>query len=142
MKNNVADFATHSAAISSLRDRVFVQEQHVPPELETDGLDPQCRHAVIFVQGGLVATGRLTPDGHLGRIAVAKPFRGQGFGAQLVAALEQAARTAEMGEVELAAQLAAIPFYEKLGYRGYGATFMDAGIEHIHMNKVLNTDSQ
>ena len=142
MPINVTDFATHSAAISSLREQVFVVEQHVPLEREQDGLDPQCQHAVIFVQDELVATGRLMPDGHLGRIAVAKPYRGRGFGVQVIEALEQAAREARISEVELAAQLEAAPFYEKLGYRGYGETFMDAGIEHIHMNKVLNTDPQ
>ena len=142
MANNVTAFAAHRGAISALRERVFVQEQHVPRELEQDGLDPQCQHAVIFVQDELVATGRLTPDGHLGRIAVARAFRGQGYGAQVVAALEQAARTAQLGEVALAAQLASIPFYHKLGYRCFGTTFVEAGIEHIHMSKVLNTAPQ
>lgn len=140
MKCSLTDFATHGAAIAALRKEVFVIEQQVPLELEQDGFDPQCRHAVLFLQDTLIATGRITPLGHLGRIAVAKALRGRGHGARIVAALESAAREMGLDRVTLAAQVAAIPFYENLGYRGYGEFFLDAGIEHLHMEKVfINT---
>ena len=39
-----ADWASEQAQISAIRQQVFVMEQHVPPELEWDGLDETATH--------------------------------------------------------------------------------------------------
>ncbi|HUG78190.1 MAG TPA: GNAT family N-acyltransferase, partial [Burkholderiales bacterium] len=58
-----------------LRFAVFVQEQGVPVEIELDELDAGCLHALAFQGNRAVGTGRLLPDGHIGRMAVLKPWR-------------------------------------------------------------------
>ncbi|HDU1156663.1 TPA: GNAT family N-acetyltransferase, partial [Listeria monocytogenes] len=39
--------------------------------------------------------------------------------------------------LKLGAQVTAIPFYEKLGYKTCSGLFLDAGIEHKEMKKTL-----
>jgi predicted GNAT family N-acyltransferase len=128
-------FAEQRQRIMQVRYAVFVKEQGVPAELEQDDQDPVCRHALLLLDGRPVATGRLEADGHIGRIAVVRPMRGKGLGSRVVAFLEDLARARGLRRVYLGAQVPAIPFYEKLGYRCYGAEFLDAGIVHRHMEK-------
>ena len=55
------------AAASRIRYAVFVEEQGVPVEIELDEHDAQCIHALAFDGGAALGTGRLLPDGHIGR---------------------------------------------------------------------------
>src|SRR5262245_36341553 len=72
----------------AIRYSVFVEEQGVPVELEWDDMDAQSWHALAFAENGMpVATGRLLPDGHIGRMAVLKAARGTGTGARVLDAL-------------------------------------------------------
>ena len=58
------------AHASPIRFTVFVEEQGVPREIELDEQDALSIHAVAFDDRQPVATGRLLPDGHIGRRAV------------------------------------------------------------------------
>ena len=72
----------------SLRVEVFVVEQGVPIELEWDEADEVSTHAVAYDEAGqVIATGRLLPDGHIGRMVVRKSARGNGIGSEVLAAL-------------------------------------------------------
>lgn len=117
-----------------LRVEVFVIEQGVPFELEWDEGDEVSIHAVAYDESGqAIATGRLLPDGHIGRMAVRKSARGQGIGSQvLTALLDEAAREGHT-ELVLHAQLHAWTFYERHGFVGEGEEFMEAGIAHRRM---------
>jgi len=121
-----------------IRFEVFVVEQGVPPELEIDSMDPASVHAVASRPSGpIVGTGRLLPDGHIGRMAVARDARGQGVGAALLLSLMEAARQRGHLQVELFSQLHAQPFYERFGFVVIGPPFDDAGIDHIPMRARL-----
>ncbi len=121
-------------AIREVRTEVFIDEQHVAPEEEWDGIDDQCLHVLVLdASGKPVATGRLLPDGKIGRMAVRKPWRGKGVGGEILELLVDEARSRGHEYVKLAAQTHAIPFYEKFGFRRYGDEFMDAGIPHYWM---------
>lgn len=114
-----------------IRLEVFVEEQQVPLEEELDVRDAQCLHAIAYdADGQAMGTGRLLPDGHIGRMAVRKSWRGQGVGSLLLIALMGAARQRGDAEVVLDAQLQARPFYARHGFVEEGETFMDAGIPH------------
>ncbi|CAL94207.1 GNAT family N-acetyltransferase [Azoarcus olearius] len=126
------------AAVMPLREAVFVVEQGVPLELERDAFDPVCVHALVrSEQGEVIATGRLLPDGHIGRMAVAQAWRGRGVGGAVLEALVAAARERGFAEVVLNAQITAMPFYERHGFAGFGERFMDAGIPHRAMRRSL-----
>lgn len=137
-----------------LRTEVFVDEQGVPYDLEHDGLDDSCLQLAARdrATGALLGTARLrivvpASTGAPGepipatakaeRVAVRRSARGRGVGRALMVALEDAARTKGHRVLRLAAQEAAIPFYEALGYRPEGEPFLEAGIVHRRMDKAL-----
>lgn len=124
--------------VMPLRERVFVVEQGVPAELERDAIDPSCRHAVAETeQGVVVGTGRLLPDGHIGRMAVAPSCRGEGIGGRILEALVAEAGRRGFREVVLNAQLAALDFYLRHDFRPEGEEFVEAGIRHRTMRRAL-----
>lgn len=121
----------------AIRHKVFVLEQKVPIELELDEHDATAVHALALKDKVPVGTGRLLPDSHIGRMAVLKPHRSIGVGKILLAALvEEAVRRGD-SQVALAAQWHARGFYESLGFEPEGELFMDAGIPHVLMRKLL-----
>ena len=120
-------------AASGVRHAVFVEEQGVPVELELDHLDALSLHALACEGATVLGTGRLLPDGHIGRMAVRRNARGAGVGSALLRALMEQARLRGDPEVLLHAQLSAREFYRRHGYVAEGEVFMDAGIEHIAM---------
>jgi predicted GNAT family N-acyltransferase len=133
----------------AVRRAVFIEEQAVPETLEIDEHDGDpasvstAIHVLIRSEGRPVATGRLLLDGppgenaHIGRVAVQREARGQGFGREVMRALQAEARARGLPGITLAAQLHAIGFYERLGYTAYGDVFLDAGIEHRWMGLTL-----
>ena len=134
----VGSWAALGPEAGGIRNQVFVHEQHVPPEEELDAMDDQCLHALARdASGRPIATGRLLPDGHIGRMAVDQAWRGRGIGSQVLRALIAAARDRGDGQVLLAAQLHARPFYARHGFVEEGDTFMDAGIPHRLMRRPL-----
>lgn len=129
-----------------LRHEVFVIEQKVPLELEIDELDkvPSTLHVGLYEDETLIAVGRITDYGtahvHMGRIAVKSSKRGNGIGKQILLDMEAYAKQAYSGDVisELSAQIQAENFYNKLGYtRVNDNIYLDAGIEHVDMQKLL-----
>lgn len=126
------------SALLAVRERVFVQEQRVPAELERDRLDPHCQHVLARDAAGQpIGTGRLTPDGRIGRMAVLAHVRGQGVGRALLGALLELARARGLPEVHLHAQEHARDFYAREGFEPEGAPFEEAGIAHIGMRMKL-----
>jgi predicted GNAT family N-acyltransferase len=131
----LGDWTTLSDDAKLVRFEVFVQEQNVPAELEMDSMDALCLHAVAYdADGAPVGTGRLLPDGHIGRMAVRKPGRGSGVGGALLQALMAQAKQRGDKVVMLSAQTHAAPFYERHGFRIEGDEFFEAGIAHINMH--------
>jgi predicted GNAT family N-acyltransferase len=121
-----------------VREAVFVAEQGVPREIERDDWDPRCEHALAAeATGRIVGTGRLLPDGHIGRMAVLAECRGQGVGGQILAALVARAGERGMRRVVLNAQTHAAPFYARHGFVAFGAEFVEAGIPHVAMARAL-----
>ena len=121
-----------------LRFAIFVDEQNVPSGIELDDLDAQCVHAVAFdVDNKPIGTGRLLPDGHIGRMAVVKDWRRRGVGGEILDALMAEARKRGHKEVVVSAQLQAAEFYRERGFVAEGKVYPDAGILHQKMRKAL-----
>ena len=121
-----------------LRFAIFVGEQNVPAGIELDDLDASCIHAVAYdVDGKAIGTGRLLPDGRIGRMAVVVDWRRRGIGAEILAALIEEARKRGHADVTLSAQLQAAEFYRDAGFVAEGKVYEDAGILHQKMRKKL-----
>ena len=121
-----------------LRFAIFVGEQNVPSGIELDDLDASCVHAVAFdVDGKAIGTGRLLPDGIIGRMAVNKEWRRRGIGAEILKALIGEARKRGHAEVVISAQLQAAEFYREQGFAAEGKVYEEAGILHQKMRLKL-----
>jgi len=129
------DWAAMQADAKPIRMEVFVQEQNVPAELEMDDRDAVCLHAVAYDAGGnALGTGRLLPDGHIGRMAVLRSARGAGVGGAILKGLMEKARERGDEKVVLSAQTHAAEFYLAHGFAMAGDVFYEAGIPHIEMH--------
>ena len=136
-KIKTATWSDDMATLKAIRFAVFVEEQLVPAEEEVDAFDPLSIHAIAWSNGTAAACGRLLPDGHIGRMAVLKPFRGCGVGARVLQHLMERARQRGDREVVLSAQTHAIGFYEKFGFVLEGGEYLDCNIPHRDMRKIL-----
>jgi predicted GNAT family N-acyltransferase len=131
-------------AAKAIRFAVFVDEQHVPAELELDDIDSIATHVLATDAEGIACgTGRLYPDpadsarAKVGRMAVAKSARRTGCGAAMLSALLEIARQQGYQQAILSAQAHAVPFYEKFGFKIQGPLYDDAGIPHYTMQRKL-----
>ena len=121
-----------------IRFAIFVGEQNVPHDIELDEMDAKSLHAVAFDEAGKpVGTGRLLPEGKIGRMAVLKEWRRRGVGADLLDALLEEARRRGLAEVKLSAQLQAAEFYRARGFVAEGKVYEEAGILHQAMRRSL-----
>lgn len=134
----IGAWGTLQADAQAIRHEVFVLEQNVPAEIEMDANDILCLHAVAYDEDGTaIATGRLLPDGHIGRMAVRDSARNRGVGAEILRVLMEQARLRGHGAVQLNAQISAENFYQREGFAREGELFEEAGITHIHMVRKL-----
>jgi len=134
----LATWDQDGAAIRALRNAVFSVEQGISKALDFDGRDHECVHVLARLgDGEAIGTARMLPDGHVGRIAVHKEWRGQGVGTRLVERLTEVASERGFAEIYLHSQAQAAEFYSRLGFEARGDTFMEAGIEHVLMVRSL-----
>ena len=139
----IADWNTDKQALSDIREKVFIEEQNVPEELEWDEFDETSQHILALDNSGKpVGTGRIKPDGQIGRMAVIKAWRNKGVGQSILDELLKLSLQSGQDEIYLHAQLTAIKFYEKSGFTINSDEFMDAGIPHKTMIKrfVISTE--
>jgi predicted GNAT family N-acyltransferase len=132
--------AAERACAFELRIRVFCDEQGVTREEEIDGRDGDAVHLVAVERGVVIGTCRLLFDGatcKLGRLVVEREARRRGIGGRLLALGEEEARAAGAERIVLNAQTRARGLYRAAGYAETGGRFMQAGIEHVRMERPL-----
>ena len=109
--------------------------------MDINGLDQNSDHVIAYDNDIPIGTARIRYkigiQAKLERIAVLKPYRGQGIGKRIIAASLGLAKTKGALEVILDSQQSAAGFYEKLGFRQEGAPFEEVGIPHIAMTRKL-----
>ena len=124
-----------------IRQKVFIQEQGVPEDMELDGLDPTAKHALAYEGSVCVGTARLVHlanhHAQIGRMAVLSTFRNQGIGKAMLHRLIALAQAEGVLSLALHSQVSAIPFYAKLGFMAEGPIYDEAGIPHRNMMLLL-----
>ncbi|HWD74795.1 MAG TPA: GNAT family N-acetyltransferase [Solirubrobacteraceae bacterium] len=129
------------AAALELRHDVFCVEQGVPVREELDGRDGEALHLVAVSDDVLLATCRLLfvgPTVQFSRLAVRKCARRQGIATALLKLADDETRAGGARRLVLHAQTYARSLYDAAGYEPRGRIFMEAGIEHIAMEKRLS----
>ncbi|HEY7377703.1 MAG TPA: GNAT family N-acetyltransferase [Steroidobacteraceae bacterium] len=128
------------AALQHIRRSVFIVEQQVPEAEEWDEADRGCVHALVLKgKRDAVGTGRIEPDGKIGRLAVLGAYRGLGLGGEILEWLVGQARRQGLESVYLHAQIHALPFYLRHGFIAEGSAFDEVGIPHRRMSRNLTT---
>ncbi len=129
-------------AILKLRVDVFVVEQNCPyPELDDKDLHEGTRHLrAVDDEGRVAAYARILPPGlsydgaSMGRVVVAKPWRGKGISHDLVEKAVAAAQAHWPGEkLVIGAQEYLTSFYESHGFVPISKGYMEDGIPHVDM---------
>jgi len=131
----LAESELERARARAIRQAVFVEEQAVPQDVESDGLDDVCEHFLAWMGGEAVATARarMTPKGwKLERVAVLREHRGRDVGRALVAGA--LARAPAGVTVVVHAQESALGFWERVGFVAAGPRFEEGGIGHRSMS--------
>ena len=123
-----------------LRHAVFCVEQGVPEREELDGRDGEGLHLVAVQDGELLGTCRLLfvgPTVQFSRLAVRQDSRRRGIASALLRLADQETLAGGARRLVLHAQTYARALYDAAGYEPRGRVFMEAGIEHIAMEKHL-----
>jgi len=132
--------------VLAIQEVVFIEEQGMSMELETEILDREAFHVLAYQQGHAVGTGRLVvlkeaPPGERGRwgqlarMAVLRSSRGAGIGKALLGILSAEARKLSLDGLSLHAQVSAQSFYEKEGFVVSSEVFYEAGMPHVEMRR-------
>lgn len=127
----------------SIRKKVFVDEQGVPPHLELDDQDQYAIHFIVKTkqENQVIGAARLRiieeKNGKVERVCILKEHRGKNLGLLIMNKIEDYANSKGIAKLKLNAQCYAIPFYEKLNYAVTTPEFLDAGIPHRAMEKSL-----
>ncbi len=125
------------ATCLALRHLVFVDEQGVPEADEVDGLDADCTHILVRIDGEPVGAARIayTADyAKIQRVCVLAHMRGGGVGAAVIRyMIAQIRARGDVGTIRLSAQITALEFYRRLGFTDVGDDYLDAGIMHRDM---------
>lgn len=127
-----------ASVLRIIRTAVFIHEQQIPKDLEWDEFDLISMHVLALNSDEQpIGTARLLPDGHIGRMAVLKEWRGKGLGTAMLLRILEELRNQHMQKAILNAQTTAIKFYEKFGFQVSGKEFTEAEIPHVKMILLL-----
>ncbi|MDE6195741.1 MAG: GNAT family N-acetyltransferase [Erysipelotrichaceae bacterium] len=124
-----------------IREEVFIKEQGFQEEF--DEIDQYATHITLYVNQEVIGCGRVFSSSlsstsyTLGRLAILKAYRAQGYGETLVKLLEEQVKKLGGKEIILHAQVRAIPFYEKLGYEKCSEIEMEEHVPHMYMKKAI-----
>ena len=140
MKNNlkieIVKWIDGLSQLKNIREKVFIQEQKVTPQLEWDGMDEKAIHFLVFNDKAAIGCERaivIKDHMQLGRMAVLKEYRGQGIGSALLEKAMTIAKLNQLSAIYISAQCHAIDFYKKFGFEVTSDIYLDAEIPHRDM---------
>ena len=133
-KATCVDWGTAKHKLRKIREKVFVCEWRIPPEYEFDQQDELAFHVLVLDENKEeIATGRITPQGEIGRIAVEPQFRGPEVYQTLFNALLNIAQQHGLENVSVQCELEGVEYYRQQGFQPVGTVYMDAGIARQRM---------
>jgi predicted GNAT family N-acyltransferase len=128
------DWENQRHTLKRIREKVFVCQWRIPAEYEFDHQDSVARHVLVVNEHNQeVATGRITPEGEIGRIAVEPEFRCPEVYQSLFKALLEIAKQHGLQDVIVQCELEGVSYYQQQGFRSVGRVFMDAGVARQNM---------
>jgi putative N-acetyltransferase (TIGR04045 family) len=136
----VAKNGTDLNEVMNIRRSIFVDEQGVYTTSDEDKFDSWAIHLAAAVDGNIVGTVRIYPEGDNiwwgGRLAVLPSFRGKDIGPSLVKAAVELMREKNVKRFLAYIQPQNVPFFERLGWRKLEDVFC-CGLPHALMKAPL-----
>ena len=129
--------------VLDIRQKVFIDEQDCPYDIEVvEEEEKEAKHFLICYKEKPVGTLRYRQTGErefkLERFAILKEYRGKGYGKQAFAYLvNKLEEDYNPCTIYFNAQYHLLEYYQKLGFKSEGETFMEANIKHIRMIKTI-----
>lgn len=125
-----------------IRTEVFLKEQKIDPAEEFDGSDFGSTSYLLTVKSKPIGTLRVFKETEdtfrIGRLAILKAFRHQGYAKMLLHFVEKKLSQDHTPiNIVLNAQEQALDFYKKCNYTINGDSFMEAEIPHRSMIKTI-----
>lgn len=136
LKIEIVKWIDSLSQLKNIREKVFIQEQKVTPQLEWDGMDEKAIHFLVFNDKAAIGCARaivIKDHMQLGRMAVLKEYRGQGIGGALIEKAMTIAKLNQLSAIYISAQCHAIDFYKKFGFEVTSDIYLDAEIPHRDM---------
>jgi predicted GNAT family N-acyltransferase len=136
LKIEIVKWIDGLSQLKNIREKVFIQEQKVTPQLEWDGMDEKAIHFLVFNDNAAIGCARaivIKDHMQLGRMAVLKEYRGQGIGSALIEKAMTTAKLNQLSAIYISAQCHAIDFYKKFGFEVTSDIYLDAEIPHRDM---------
>jgi predicted GNAT family N-acyltransferase len=122
----------HKSQLKQIRERVFVCEYHIPKTIEFDRSDNEAFHVIVSVDSNtdepVVATGRLSKDGLISRVAVLASHRNQELYLTLFSHFAEIAKLQGLNMLSFNCRLTELEKFTCVGYKPEGCVFMEAGI--------------
>lgn len=130
----------------NVRRAVFQVEKGIPRDIDIDSHDcinDVCEHFLIRYDNKSVGTVRCKLDVEEGeirlqRFCVLSDYRKFGLGRKMLEFIEVYFKNKGFEWIRLDSKFAVHCFYEKSGYRVVSDVFMEAGVEHVKMEKRIN----
>jgi len=130
-------------AVLALRQAILVVEQ-ASPYADLDFIDQTAEHLLVTSGADLVAYARCqapsAQQNHasFGRLVVAREYRGQGLGKEIVRRILARLADASATDVRIGAQLYLERFYAQFGFVRDGEPYDDSGVMHVDMRLRLS----
>jgi predicted GNAT family N-acyltransferase len=124
-----------SSLSNSIRQKVFVKEQNVDPEIEYDEFEEEAHYLLLFYNDHAIGTARWRENDKgikLERFALLPEYRNKGLGSILLREILKDV-TPLQKTIYLHAQVTAVNYYEREGFVKEGNIFIEADIEHYLM---------
>lgn len=124
-----------------IRMKVFCEEQHIAIDEEITPDENDWHYLLLKYEGKPIGTIRYQKSNGvytLGRLAILKEYRNNGYARELIRWLEQFLFKKEKPlRLALGGQQYLKDFYLSLGYKIVGEQYLDANIMHFHFIKVI-----
>ncbi len=137
MSYNISQVRWQQAAplLKKVREKVFVCERRIPKDLEFDQGDKTAYHMLICdgMSKEPIATGRITPNGEISRIAVIMSYRSKKIDKFIMQGLFKIAKRLKLKEVFITTPLEKVTYFTQHDFYAIGSVYMEAGIPQQRM---------
>jgi len=121
--------------LKDVREKVFICERRIPKEIEFDRNDNSAFHMLVCDDTSQepIATGRISSNGEISRIAVLMEFRRAAIDKIIMRGLFRIAEELALSEVYIYSPLENVSYFSEHNFYPVGAVFMEAGMPKQRM---------